>query len=221
MRSRIDWKYALSLELTDPGFDHSVLSEFRTRLVTGQAEQLLLETLLTQVRERGLLKVRGRQRTDSTHVLAAIRVLNRLERVGETLRHALNRLAVIAPDWLRTQAPPVWFERYGRRIENYHLPKTAAAREELAATVGADGQRLLQAVDAATDWPWLRESPAVQTLRRVWAEQYTDPPGPLRWRTVQERAPSAKVIASPYDPDARYSTKGGISWVGYKRVHPD
>src|SRR5919109_3939010 len=105
VRSRIDWKYALSLELTDPGFDHSVLSEFRTRLVTGQAEQLLIETLLTQVRERGLLKVRGRQRTDSMHVLAAIRVLNRLELVGETLRHALNRLAVIAPDWLRAHAP--------------------------------------------------------------------------------------------------------------------
>ena len=101
VRSRLDWKYALSLELTDPGFDHTVLSEFLARLVAGQAEQLLLETLLTRVRERGLLKVRGRQCTDSTHVLAAIRVLNRLELVGETVRHALNSLAVVAPDWLR------------------------------------------------------------------------------------------------------------------------
>src|SRR5262245_11013936 len=79
VRSRIDWKYALSLELTDPGFDHTVLSEFRTRLVAGQAEQLLLDTELARLRERGLLKPRGRQRTDSTHVLATIRVLNRLE----------------------------------------------------------------------------------------------------------------------------------------------
>ena len=218
VRSRIDWKYALSLELTDPGFDHTVLSEFRTRLVAGHAEQLLLDTLLTRVREHGLLKARGRQRTDSTHVLAAIRVLNRLELVGETLRHALNSLAVVAPDWLRTQAPPAWFERYGRRIENYHLPKTAAAREELAATIGVDGQQLLQVINAATELPWLREIPAVQTLRQVWAEQYTDPPGPLRWRAMDERAPSAEVIASPYDPDARYSTKRGIAWVGYK-VH--
>jgi transposase len=218
VRSRIDWKYALSLELTDPGFDHTVLSEFRTRLVAGHAEQLLLDTLLTQVRERGLLKVRGRQRTDSTHVLAAIRVVNRLELVGETLRHALNSLAVVAPDWLRAQASHEWFDRYGHRMENYHLPKTATAREELAATIGADGRRLLQAVEATTGLPWLQEIPAVQTLRQVWAEQYTDPPGPLRWRAVQERAPSAEVIASPYDPDARYSTKRGISWVGYK-VH--
>lgn len=113
----------MSLERTDPGFDHTVLSEFRTRLVTGQAEQLLLDTLLTQVRERGLLKARGRQRTDSTHVLAAIRVLNRLELVGETVRRALNSLAVVAPDWLRAQVPSAWFDRYGTRIENYHLPR--------------------------------------------------------------------------------------------------
>jgi transposase len=208
----------LSLELTDPGFDHTVLSEFRTRLVAGQAELLLLDTFLARVRERGLLKGRGRQRTDSTHVLAAIRVLNRLELVGETLRHVLNSLAVIAPAWLQAQAPAAWFDRYGRRLENYRLPQTAAAREALAATIGADGRQLLQTVEAATELPWLREVAAVQTLRQVWAEQYTDPPGPLRWRAVQERLPAAALIASPYDVEARYGTKRGISWVGYK-VH--
>ena len=218
VRSRIDWKYALSLELTDPGFDHTVLSEFRTRLVAGQAEQLLLETLLARVRECGLLKVRGRQRTDSTHVLAAIRVLNRLERVGETLRHALNSVAVVAPDWRRAQVPPEWFDRYGARVEDYHLPKTAAAREELAATIGADGRRLLQAVAAATELPWLREVPAVKTLQQVWTEQYTDPPGPLRWREAHEMPAPADLITSPYDPEARYSTKRRLAWVGYK-VH--
>jgi transposase len=218
VRSRIDWKYALSLELTDPGFDHTVLSEFRTRLVVGQAEQLLLDTLLARLRERGLLKPRGRQRTDSTHVLAAIRVLNRLELVGETVRYALNSLAVVAPDWLRAQVPPEWFDRYSTRIENYRLPQTATAREALAVTIGADGRRLLQAVETATDQPWLREIPAVQTLRQVWMEQYTDPPGPLRWRAVKERVSAAELIASPYNPDARYSTKREVQWVGYK-VH--
>jgi transposase len=218
VRSRIDWKYALSLELTAPGFDHTVLSEFRTRLVAGQAELLLLDTFLARVREPGLLNTRGRQRPDATHVLAAIRVLNRLELVGETLRHALNRLAVVAPDWLRAQAPAEWFERYGRRLENYRLPQTAAARETLAATIGADGRQLLQAVEAATDQPWLRDIPAVQTLRQVWAEPYTDPPGPLRWRAAQERRPAAVLIVSPSDVEARYCTKRGIAWVGDK-VH--
>jgi transposase len=218
VRSRIDWRYALSLELSDPGFDHTVLSELRTRLVAGQAEQLLLDTVLARVRERGLLKARGRQRTDSTHVLGAIRVLNRLELVGETVRFALNSLAVVAPDWLRAQVPPEWFDHHGTRIENYHFPKTTAAREALAMTTGADGRRLLQAVEAATDLPCLQAIPAVATLRRVWAEQYTDPPGPLRWREVKDRAPAATLIASPYDADARYSTKRGLQWVGYK-VH--
>src|SRR5947209_3236889 len=100
VRGRIDWKYALSLELTDPGFDHTVLSEFRTRLLIGGAERRLLDLLVQCARDRGLLKARGRQRTDSTHVLAAVRALNRVELVTETMRHALTVLAVLAPEWL-------------------------------------------------------------------------------------------------------------------------
>jgi transposase len=216
VRGRIDWKYALALELTDPGFDHTVLSEFRSRLVHGQAELQLLDTLLERCRERGLIRPRGRQRTDSTHVLAAIRVLNRLERVGETMRAALNDLAVMAPDWLQALAPAEWYRRYGRRVENYHLPKTDAAREELARVVAADGERLLAAVDAAIDQPLLVQSPTVMTLRRVWAEQYTGAPGQLRWREVKDMPSPAGLISSPYDTDARYSTKRDVEWVGYK-----
>jgi transposase len=218
VRSRIDWKYILGLDLTDPGFDHTVLSEFRARLVTGEAEQLLLDTLLTLARTQGLLKTRGRQRTDSTHVLAAIRVLNRLERVGETLRAALNSLAVVAPAWVQTLAPSEWYERYAHRVENYQMPKTDAARKALAAVIGADGQMLLQAIDAASEQPWLREIPAVQILRRVWAEQYVEVEGTLRWREVKDMPSPAELVASPYDPEARYSTKRTVEWIGYK-VH--
>src|SRR5438105_3130618 len=177
VRARIDWKYLLGLELMDPGFDHTVLSEFRTRLVDGHADRVLLDTVLRRAQAVGLFHPRGRQRTDSTHVLAAVRVLNRLERVGETLRAALNSLAVVAPDWLRALAPPESYSRYGRRVENYHLPKTDAAREELARVIAADGERLLAAVDAATDQPVLAPIPTVLTVRRVWAEQYTREPG--------------------------------------------
>ena len=217
VRSRIDWKYLLGLELADPGFDYSLLSEFRARLIAGRAEGLLLDNLLQQAQALGLLKRRGRQRTDSTHVLAAVRVLNRLERVGETLRAALNALAVVAPDWLRAVAPPEWYERYGQRVENYELPKTEAARRELAASIGADGRRLLQAIDAS-EQAWLHQVPAVQVLRQVWAEQYITDTGELRWREVKEMPPPAEMIASPYDPEARYSTKREREWVGYK-VH--
>jgi transposase len=148
VRGRIDWKYVLRLELTDPGFDGSVLSEFRTRLIAGAAESLLFETLLTWCRDRQLVKARGRQRTDSTHVLAAIRVLSRLELVAETLRAALNELATVAPDWLQRLAPLEWYERYGRRIEDTRLPRDQAAREAYARTVGEDGFRVLDALES-------------------------------------------------------------------------
>jgi transposase len=216
VRGRIDWKYLLGLSLTDPGFDHTVLSEFRSRLVEGGAERLLLDTLLRHLRELGLVKARGRQRTDSTHVLAAVRVLNRLERAGETVRAALNQLAVVAPEWLQAVAPAVWYERYSRRVENYRLPKSDQERLELASVIGADGAQLLVAVDATVDQPWMAQLPAVYVLREVWQAQYVEEDGKLRWRTVQEMPPSAEQIASPYEPDARYSKKRDISWLGYK-----
>src|SRR5215208_2859980 len=132
VRARIGWKYLLGLELTDPGFDHSVLCEFRSRLLEGGAEERLLHELLDACQVRGLLKARGRQRTDATHVLAAIRALNRLELVGETLRAALNELATAAPDWLREVASKDWYERYARRVEDGRLPRAAAEREAYA-----------------------------------------------------------------------------------------
>src|SRR5215813_11433505 len=143
VRARIDWKYLLSLELTDPGFDFSVLSAFRDRLLAGSAEALLLDKLLERCRALGLLTARGQQRTDSTHVLAAVRVLNRLELVAETLRAALNALATLAPAWLQAVSPLAWYERYSRRIEESRLPKAQAAREAYAHTVGEDGFLLL------------------------------------------------------------------------------
>jgi transposase len=216
VRGRIDWKYALRLPLADPGFDHTVLSEFRSRLIEGRAEQQLLDTLLDRLRDLGLVKPRGRQRTDSTHVLAAVRGLNRLERVGETLRAALNEVAVMAPAWLQALAPAEWYERYARRVENYALPKTDAARQELAAAIGADGCTLLRAIDQATGQPWLAQIPAVQALRRGWAEQYVERDGQVRWREVKDMPAPATMISSPYDTDARYSTKRDST--GYK-VH--
>src|SRR5215475_1339539 len=98
VRGRIDWKYLLCLELDDPGFDYSVLCEFRTRLLEGGAERILFDKILSALRDKKLVKSRTRQRTDSTHVLAAVRDLNRLERVGETLHATLNVLAVAAPE---------------------------------------------------------------------------------------------------------------------------
>jgi transposase len=216
VRGRIDWKYALALELADPGFDASVLSEFRTRLVQGDAEHLLLDPLLQRLAKRGLLQARGTQRTDSTHILAAIRTLNRLELVGETMRYALNRLAVVAPAWLRAHLQPAWFERYSHRVENYRFPKADEERQRLAATIGADGFALLQAAYGPEAPPEVREALAVEVLRQIWVQQYYGPEHPPRWRHAPDVPPAAQLIHSPYDVEARYSLKHGSPWVGYK-----
>jgi transposase len=121
--TRIDWKYVLGLALTAPSFDYSILSEFRDRLLQDQAEQRLLDAMLVRFRDLRLLRERGRQRTASTHVLAAVRLLSRLELVGETLRHGLEVLAEAAPAWLVQQITVDWFDRYSYRFEQFRLPK--------------------------------------------------------------------------------------------------
>jgi transposase len=218
VRSRIDWKYLLGLEMTDPGFDFSVLSEFRTRIIAGGAEQQLLDQLLACLKAEGLFAAGGRQRTDSTHVLGAIRVLNRLECVTETVVQALNHLATVVPEWLKAWVPTAWYTCYGQRAEEYRLPKQPAERLALAETIGRDGQTVLAMVDAAGAPRWLRELPAIQTLRQVWEQQYAQGEAGLHWRADADLPPAAALIASPYDREAHYSRKRNTRWVGYK-VH--
>ncbi len=216
VRARIDLKYLLGLEVGNAGFDASVLSEFRSRLVAQQAETLLFDRLLERLHQEGLVVPGGPVRTDATQVLAAVRRLNRLALVRETLRHTLNDLARVAPDWLLTVAEPAWVARYEQRSENERLPKKPGEREELTRTIGRDGSQLLTALDAPTAPAWLREIPAVQVLRRVWIEQDTWEEERMRFRTPDELPPCGQAIASPYDPEARRSWKRGVEWVGRK-----
>ncbi len=228
VRGRIDWKYLLALDLADAGFDFSVLCEFRARLLQHEATERLLARLLDAAREGGLLKARGRQRTDSTHVLAAVRTLNRLELVGETLRAALNAIAVAAPDWLRAIAPPDWHERYDRRVEDMRLPDTGPKREAYAVQVGTDGFVLLDALDRAGAPADAAALPEVAVLRRVWTRHFEQDKagadgggsageqagGRVRMRPVQGRGPADRV-ESPYDTDARFRSKHATRWTGY------
>ena len=217
VRTRIDWKYALGLELADPGFDFSVLSEFRTRLLSGSQEEQVLEILLERLQEKGWLKAGGKQRTDSTHVLAAIRNLNRLEGVGETLRATLNDLATVAPNWLSEWVPGEWFDRYSRAIEEYRLPKGIPARQEYAETIGRDGMQLLSGI--YDNGPaWLRQIPSVEILRQTWVHQYFVDQGHVRLRAAKDLPPAGQRYDSPYDPQASYGNKRSSTWTGYK-VH--
>jgi transposase len=222
VRGRIDWKYALSLELTDPGFDHTVLTGFRQRLIDHGLEEKVLDLLLARLAELGMVKAGGRQRTDSTHVLAAVRAVNRLEFLTETLRAALEALSAAAPDWLAIHTDAQWVQRYGARADSYRLPQGQDKRTTMAVQVGADGFDLLDAIHADHAPAWLREVPSVVVLRRVWITQYhrtiTDGRQEVAWREDKDLPPSRQQLCSPYDTDARYATKRGSGWEGYK-VH--
>jgi transposase len=218
VRSRLDWKYCLSLELTDPGFDHTVLSEFRTRLVAQTAEERFLEAVIDLCKERGWLKARGRQRTDSTHILAKVRALNRAECVVETLRHALNVLAVVAPDWLRSQVHPDWLERYGPRASEYRFPSGTEERQQFLDQVGRDGWNLLAAIKADPASHWMLSIPAVDTLQRIWKQDYLPQDAGGTWMADEDRLEAARLFYSPYDLDAEASKKRSTYWIGYK-VH--
>jgi transposase len=243
---RIDWKYALGMELTEPGFDHSVLSEFRDRLAEGDRANRLLAVMVDRLAEAGLVRARGRQGTDSTHVLAAVRRLSRVELVAETMRTALEALAKLDEVWLAGVMEPQWGERYGRSVRHERQPTGAAAVRQYVEQIGADGIALLKAVYGPTVPPGGRYGAAVEVLRQVWVQQFWyDESGTLRWREAKlsrarksregttrrvsgttaadddaepARVPwSSAEIVSPHDPEARFSHKPGkVEWVGYK-----
>lgn len=220
VRARIDWKYALGLELSDPGFDHTVLTGFRQRLIEHGLEEKVLDLLPDRCSRLGLVKPRGRQRTDATHVPVAVRSANRLDFLAETLRAALEALAAAAPDWLASRIDADWTRRYGARMDSYRLPHGRAERTEAAGQVGADGFRLLENVHAVDAPVWLREIPAVSVLRTVWITQYhrtvTHDGEEVSWREEKDLPPSRTRLCSPYDTDARYGTKRGSGWESYK-----
>jgi transposase len=217
VRGRIDWKYALGLELDDPGVDASVLTEFRARLLADGQTERLLGLLLDRLRERGLLDKGGRQRTDATHVHMAVRDLHRLEQVIETLRAALEALAVIAPAWLVGLVPPEWASRYGQRGDDWRLPKAESARIQRGVEVGLDGMLLLEAVYAPDAPAGLADLEAVQVLRVTWIQQFYLEDGQVRWRDkTTGLPPGSRMILNPYDLDARPGVKRGRSWRGYK-----
>ncbi|MFF3847357.1 transposase, partial [Streptomyces sp. NPDC002328] len=156
VRARIDWKYALGLELADAGFDYSVLSEFRDRLVGAGGGREILDSVLAAARRQGLVTARGRARTDSTHVLSAVRELNQLELVAETLRSALNAVALAEPGWLSARARPEWFRHYATRAEDSRFPKDQSRRDQTYRRVGDDGMHLLRNIWAQDAPPGLR-----------------------------------------------------------------
>jgi transposase len=217
VRTRIDWRYALALPLDETGFDFTILTDFRQRLLAAEAQDLILEPILQLARERGWLKAHGKQRTDATAVLARVRALSSLESVGESMRAALNALAEQEPAWLQEHLDPAWLERYVHRFELARFPKAEHARQQLREQVGQDVARLLASLDQPQTPQAVREVAEVALLHQVFAQHYEQQGGQIRWRDGPAVSNEQRVV-SPYDQEARSSRKRDRVWLGYK-VH--
>ena len=203
-----------------------MLPEFRDRVAAAGLEQVVLDALLERLVAEGLVKAGGKQRTDSTHVVAAVAALNRLELAGESVRAALEALAAARPAWLEQRiCVPDWTRRYGTPMTSWRPPAIQARREELAIAYARDGYALLEAVYDPSAPAWLREIPAVGVLRRVLLQNYTrvitgDGREVIKRREKEPEGdglpPGHLRIASPYDLDARWGVKREEFWLGYK-----
>jgi transposase len=225
VRTRIDWQYLLGLPLDDPGFDHTVLAEFRGKVADAGLELVALDALLARLAADGLVKAGGKQRTDSTHVVAAVAALNRLELAGESVRAALEALTAACPAWVaRRICVPDFARRYGTPMTSWRPPQSEARRGELAIACARDGYALLEAVYDSSSPGWLRELPATDVLRRVLLQNYTRAiTGGKEVIKRREKEPEGDGlppgharIASPYDTDARWGVKREEFWLGYK-----
>jgi len=229
VRTRLDLKYLLGLRLDDPGFDHSVLPEFRAKVADAELDAVPLDALLERLAADGLVRAGGKQRTDSTHVAAAVAALNRLELAGESVRAAVEALASAHPGWTaQVLHVSEWSRRYGTPVTGWHPPASKKKQDELAIAYGKDGYALLRAVYDPKSPSWLAELPAVETLRQVLVQNYMVVH--VNGREVVRRRekisspeeeggglpPGRSRIASPYDADARWGAKRDEFWLGYK-----
>src|SRR5487761_1056913 len=227
-KSRLDWKYLLGLPLTGGSvFDHTVLPEFRKKVAEAGLERVALDALLERLKEEGLLRAGGKQRTDSTGVIATVAALNRLELAGESMRAALDALAAAAPGWTMSVLDESWMRRYGTPVTSWRPPMTEKKRSELAIAYAEDGYALPGAVYDPASPDWLRNIPAVQVLRTVLLQNYVIVTGEDGTEVVRRREksvreggdglpPGDKRTASPWDLDARWSVKRDEFWLGYK-----
>ncbi len=208
--SRLDWKYALHLPLEYKGFHFTDLLAFRKRLLQHQQERILFDQLLGRLKELGLLKAGGKVRTDSTHVLALMERLSRMELVTESLRVATLAIQEAAPEWAAKHLPSAFLETYSKRQSQYGLSDTQIQAKWIQA--GRDGIWLLSQIDAASPAA-VRNLSQVILLRKVLQQQFPDgpdnPPG-------AKRQAGGGVIESPHEPEARFAKKRDKNWQGYK-----
>ena len=213
LRMRLDWKYALHLPLEDAGFDFSVLSEFRDRVIEGKAEQRVFEKLVEEIQAMGLIKEHGKQRSDSIAMLVKVRRLSRIEMVVETLRLAVVALVAADREWCEEVIPPSWEEKYGERFVRQRYSEQEWKAYE--ANIGNDGEWLLKRLKDGGAPAELQDLPEVQVFSTVWAQQFREAQGQMVYKDLKKYDGHTQ-IQTPHDPEARYSRKRKFEWLGDK-----
>lgn len=211
---RVDWKYALHLPLDYAGFHPTDLCNFRKRLVENEQEALVFDSMLKKVKALGFLKKKGKQRTDSTHVLAVVQKLSRLELVTETMRVALRAIQRAHEGWYQQVIPATFAEVYAETRQDYRLSDTE--RQAALRQTGADGFWLLDLIDRDGP-PDIQTLAEVETLRMVWEQQYERVEGQVTERKTMIVS-CKELIVSPHETEARSAKKRDKSWIGSK-VH--
>lgn len=210
--TRLDWKYALHLPLEDSGFHYSDLCNYRKRLLAHGKESLLFEEVLHKIEALGFLKKRGYQRTDSTHVLAVVRQLSRLENLSEGLRMALKAIEQADGAFYKAKLPALYREHWSKPLSDYEM--TDAERNVALERVGADMHWLLEFL--STNRASFLRLPELEVVQTLFSQHFILQAQGVSLRT--EVTPGKEKIQTPHDPEARYATKRGKGWTGYK-VH--
>ena len=213
LRLRMDWKYALHMPLEYEGFDYSVLSEFRDRLIEGKADKRVFEKLVAEIRAMGLIKERGKQRTDSIAMLTKVRRLSRLELVVETLRLTVGAVVKTDREWSAGILPPSWEDKYGERFVMQRYSEKEW--KDYETNIGDDGQWLLKKLEGGGAPAGLKDLSEVQILKTVWAQQFREAQGQMVYKDLKKYDGHAQ-IQTPHDNEARYSKKRHSEWVGDK-----
>lgn len=210
VETRLDWKYALHLPLDDSGFHYSDLCNFRKRLLSHGKESLIFDTLLESIRALGFLNKRKYQRTDSTHVLAKVCQLSRLENLSEGLRLALKAIEKADAAFYQVKLPAPYKEQWDTRLNDYRM--TDEERKQALERAGQDIRWLLEFLK--TNRASFLCLPELEVLQTLFQQNFTTHAQAVRLR--KQCANGKEKIQTPHDPEARYSTKRGKSWTGYK-----
>jgi transposase len=219
VRMRLDWKYALHLPLDDPGFHYSDLCNFRKRLAKHGKESLLFHQLLKRIQSLGFLKRRKHQRTDSTHILAVVGELSRIENLSESLRVSLRAIQKQDSAFYEMKTPSLYREHWSAPLSDYQM--TDSQRREALERAGQDIHWLLSFLKDCleTNRKTFLRLPELEVLQTLFHQHFTVQHSQQDSQKVclKKEADTGKdKIQSPHEPEARYSEKRGKSWIGYK-----